>query len=181
MKLAFSCNAFVQFTGMFDVIFKFTVPLRQLRGHHVNSRRRIVPAGWSISDRLAEVELMGHVARPEAYDPFRDCPIRRHIKAGSYVSTCLHSGQAKSEACRNQGDGLSRGEGAVDIGITSPQYEQLTVTYHLSGSMRSFKVFIVRCDVTVAGARPKSSATSRLARSEVAGFEPGPFRRIICR
>jgi hypothetical protein len=33
---------------------------------------------------------------------------------------------------------LSRGEGAVDIGITSPQYEQLTVTYHLSGSMGSF-------------------------------------------
>ena len=82
MKLAFSRNAFVQFTGMFDVIFKFTVPLRQLRGHHVNSRRRIVPAGWSISDRLAEVELMGHVARPEAYDPFKDCPMRRHIKAG---------------------------------------------------------------------------------------------------
>jgi hypothetical protein len=27
---------------------------------------------------------------------------------------------------------------AVETGITSPQYEQLTVTYHLSGSMRSF-------------------------------------------
>ena len=64
--------------------------------------------------------------------------MRRHIKAGSYVSTCLHSGQAKSGACRNQGDGLSRGAGAVDIGMTSPQYEQLTVTYHLSGSMGSF-------------------------------------------
>jgi hypothetical protein len=74
MKLTFSRNPFVQFTGMFDVIFKFTVPFRQLRGHHVNSMRRIVPAGWTISDRLAEVELMGHVARPEAYDPFKDCP-----------------------------------------------------------------------------------------------------------
>src|SRR5262245_29478503 len=60
--------------------------------------------------------------------------------AGSYVSTCLHSGQDKSSACRNQGDGLSRGEGAVDIGITSPQYEQLTVMYHLSGSMCSLIV-----------------------------------------
>ena len=28
MKLAFPRNAFVQFTGMFDVIFKFAVPLR---------------------------------------------------------------------------------------------------------------------------------------------------------
>ena len=30
MKLAFSRNAFVQFTGMFDVIFKFTVALRYI-------------------------------------------------------------------------------------------------------------------------------------------------------
>src|SRR5262249_22654403 len=64
----------------------------------------------------------------------QDFPIRRHIKAGSYVSTCLHSGQAKSRACRNIGCGSSCGEGALEIGITSPQYEQLTVTYHLSGS-----------------------------------------------
>ena len=28
LKLAFSRNAFVQFTGMFDVIFKFTIALR---------------------------------------------------------------------------------------------------------------------------------------------------------
>jgi hypothetical protein len=44
MKLAFLRNAFVQFTGMFDVIFKFTVPFGQFRGHHVNSRRRVEPA-----------------------------------------------------------------------------------------------------------------------------------------
>jgi hypothetical protein len=42
MKFALPRNAFVQFTGVFDVIFKFIVPLLQLRGHHVNSRRRIV-------------------------------------------------------------------------------------------------------------------------------------------
>src|SRR5262249_42583498 len=56
---------------MFGMIFKFTIPRRQLRGHHVNSRRRIAPAGWSISDRLAEVEFKGHVARLEATTPSR--------------------------------------------------------------------------------------------------------------
>ena len=68
----------------------------------------------------------------------------------------------------------------MDIGITSPQYEQLSVTYHLSGSMRSFtKAFIVRGGST---AGPDTCTPRRgWARSEVAGFEPGPFRRLICR
>jgi TENA/THI-4/PQQC family len=50
--------------GMFDVIFKFAVLLGQFCGHHVNPGRRIEPGRWGISDRLAEDEFMGHVARP---------------------------------------------------------------------------------------------------------------------
>ena len=60
MKLAFLRNALVQFTGVFDVIFKFTVALWQPRRHEVNSWRRIVPPGWGIRDGLAEDEFMEH-------------------------------------------------------------------------------------------------------------------------
>jgi hypothetical protein len=48
---------------MLDVIIKFTVPLGYFRGHHVSSPWRIAPARWSIFDRLAEDEPMGHFVR----------------------------------------------------------------------------------------------------------------------
>ena len=52
--------AFVRFTGMFDVIFKFIIPLWQSRSHHVNPRRRVA-AMWTEFDCLAENELMGQL------------------------------------------------------------------------------------------------------------------------
>jgi hypothetical protein len=46
---------------VFDVILKFAATLGQFRGHDVNPGRRILPARWGISDRLAEDKFMGHV------------------------------------------------------------------------------------------------------------------------
>jgi hypothetical protein len=63
MKLAFPRDPFVQFTGVPDVIFKLAVTFGQLCGHYVNSRWRVAPARWTVSDRLAEDEFTRHTAR----------------------------------------------------------------------------------------------------------------------
>ena len=49
----------MQLAGVLNVVFKFAIPLGKFCRHEINSRRRINPRKWAISDRLAEDKLRG--------------------------------------------------------------------------------------------------------------------------